>query len=69
MSGKRITASKHVPVGLPENIVRKSAANLKTISTEQEPNLTDKLDRMRRIAAVYYRSKRRGFNGVDEIKD
>lgn len=32
--------------------------------------LADKLDRHRRIAtAAYYRSKRRGFNNGDEIKD
>ena len=54
MSGKHITASKHGPVGLAEIIVRKSAANLKSISTKQVPNLTDKLDRKRRVAAAYY---------------
>lgn len=69
MSGKRIKTSKHGPVGPAENIVRKSVANLKRISTKQAPYLTDKLDRKRRIAAAYYRSKRRGFNGGDKIKD
>ena len=54
MSGKHITASKHGPVGPAEIIVRKSAANLKSISTKQVPNLTDKLDRKRRVAAAYY---------------
>lgn len=69
MSGKRITTSIHGPVGPTENIVKKSAANLKSISTKQAPNLTDKLDRKRRIAALRYRSKRRGFNDGDEIQD
>lgn len=69
MSGKRIKISKHGPFGPAENIVRKSVANLKRISTKQVPYLTDKLDRKRRIAAAYYRSKRRGFNGGDKIND
>ncbi len=69
MSGKRIKASKQGPVGPAENIVRKSVANLKRISTKQVPNLTDKLDRKRRITAAYSRSKRRGFNGGDKIND
>ena len=69
MSGKRITASKHGPVRPAENIVRKSVVNLKRISTKQVPNLTEKLDRTRRIAATCYRFKRQGFNGGDKIKD
>ncbi len=69
MSSKHITASKHDPAGLAETIVSKSAANLQSVPTKQAPNLTDKLDRKRRIATAYYRSKRRGFNSGDEIQD
>jgi len=69
MSSKPITASKHDPAGPAETIVSKSVANLQSVPTKQAPNLIDKLDRKRRIATAYYRSKRRAFNSGDEIQD
>ena len=69
MSSKHITASKHDPTGPAEIIVRKSVANLKSVPTKQAANLTDKLDRKRRITTAYYRSKRRRFNSGDEIQN
>ncbi len=69
MSSKHITASKHDPAGPAGIIVSKSVANLKSVPTKQAPDLTDKLDRKRRITTAYYRSKRRGFNSGNEIQD
>jgi len=69
MPSKPITASKHDPAGPAETIVSKSVANLRSIPTKQAQSVADSLDRKRRIATAYYRSKRRGFNSGDEIQD
>jgi len=69
MSRKHSTKRKPISIGPVEIVAGKSKVKLKSIPTKKVPNLTDKLDRKRRVAAEYYRSKRRGFNNGDEIED
>ena len=69
MSSKFITESEPDPVGSSGSIARKPVRNLKNTYTKKVLNLTDKLDRKRRVTATYLRSKRLWFNSGDEIQD
>jgi hypothetical protein len=69
MSSKYIIENEPDLTGSSENISRKPERKIKNISTKKVPNLTDKIDRKRRVTATYLRSKRLWFNSGDEIQD
>ncbi|TDI72834.1 MAG: DUF2934 domain-containing protein [Betaproteobacteria bacterium] len=71
MLSKSISTIKHDSGSLDAEItVSNSVEKSSSVYTKQTLCLAYKLDRHRRIAtAAYYRSKQRGFNNGDEIKD